>query len=98
MTTPHPHLDLKAVAALVLRHLAQEQSRGRLVRLDELACEIGVRRGDVRKVVASLHAEGHVDAQRMRLTMTGLALAVSMRDCKLREPRLAKRSRQKLVA
>jgi DNA-binding IclR family transcriptional regulator len=95
---PHPHLDLKAVAARVLRHLAHAQSRGRLVRLDELACTIGVRRSDVRRVVTSLHAEGHVDAQRMKLTMTGLALAASMRDLELREPRLGKRSRQTLVA
>jgi DNA-binding IscR family transcriptional regulator len=100
MTTsnPHSHLDLKAVAARILRHLAREQSRGRLVRLDELACEVGVRRGDVRQVVARLHVEGHVDAQRMRLTMSGLALAASMRNFKLREPRIAKRPGQSLVA
>lgn len=98
MTTSHPHLDIKAVAARVLRHLAHEQSRGRLVRLDELARAVGVRRGDVRQVVASLHAEGHVDAQRMRLSMTGLALAASMREFKLREPRIAKHPAQSLVA
>lgn len=67
--------------------MAMEQSRGRLVRLDELADAVGVRRVDVRHVVTKLHAEGHVDAKRMKLTMTGLALAASMRDCKLREPR-----------
>jgi hypothetical protein len=76
----------KAIAAHVLRHLARAQSRGRLVRLDELACEIGVRREDVRDAVTSLHAEGHVDAKRMKLTMTGLAIAASMRECKLHEP------------
>lgn len=98
MPTSNPHLDLKAIAARILRHLAHEQSRGRLVRLDELACTIGVRRGDVRRVVTSLDAEGHVDAQRMRLTMTGLALVASMRAFELRGPRVAQRPAQSLVA
>lgn len=80
-------LDRKAIAAHVLRHLANAQARGRLVRLDELACEIRVRRKDVREIVASLHAEGHVDAKRMKLTMTGLVLAASMRDAPLRAVR-----------
>jgi hypothetical protein len=80
-------LDHRAVAAHVLRTLASAQSRGRLVRLDELALAIGVRREDVRDVVTQLHAEGHADALRLRLTMSGLALAASMRECKLAPPR-----------
>ncbi len=80
-------LDTKAIAGHVLRHLAKEQSRGRLVRLDELASAIRVRHEDVRDVVSKLHAEGHVDAQRMKLTMSGFAVAAAMRECKLREPR-----------
>ena len=98
MSNAHPAIDPKAVAAHVLRHLAREQARGRLVRLDDLACAIGVRRGDVRGAVTSLHAEGHVDAARMKLTMTGLALAASMRGFALREPRIAKRARQSRAA
>lgn len=98
MSNSHLHIDPKAVAAHVLRHLAREQQRGRLVRLDDLACAVGVRRGDVRRVVASLHAEGHVDAERMKLTMTGLALAAAMRDLPLREPRVTKRARQSRAA
>jgi hypothetical protein len=80
-------LDTKAIAAHVLRHLASAQARGHLVRLDELASAIGVRHEDVREVVTSLHAEGHVDAKRMKLTMSGFAVAAAMRECKLREPR-----------
>jgi len=80
-------LDRKAIAAHVLRYLAGAQARGRLVRLDELACEVGVRRKDVREIVSSLHAEGHVDATRMTLTMTGLVLATSMHDSTLRAVR-----------
>jgi hypothetical protein len=85
-------LDVRAVAAHVLRHLAYAQSRGRLVRLDELATAIRVRRVDVRHVVTSLHAEGHVDAKRMRLTMSGLAIAASLAGCKLAEPHRAEKS------
>ncbi len=94
MSTSSPIIDSKAVAAHVLRHLAHEQALGRLVRLDELACAVGVRRGDVRRVVTSLHAEGHVDAARMKLTMTGFALAATMRERPLRAPRVAGRARQ----
>lgn len=77
-------LHRKAVAAHVLRHLARAQLRGRSVRLDELSRTIGVRREDVRSVVSQLHAEGYVDAKRMKLTMMGLTLAAAMRDSKLR--------------
>lgn len=84
-------IDHKAIAAHVLRHLAAAQSKGRLVRLDELAMTIGVRREDVRDVVAQLHTEGHVDAARLRLTMTGLAIAACMRECKLAAPRKERR-------
>jgi hypothetical protein len=88
----------KVVAAHVLRHLARAQSRGRLVRLDELACDIGVRHEDVRDVVTSLHAEGHVDAKRMKLTFTGLAIASTMRECRLRDVRPMERPSQMHVA
>jgi DNA-binding GntR family transcriptional regulator len=90
--------DLKTVAAHVLRHLARAQSLGRAIHLEELAEQIGVRRVDVREAVTSLHHEGHVDAQRMRLTMTGLAIAASMRECKLRSVRPVERPSQMHVA
>jgi hypothetical protein len=83
----HLLLDRQAVAAHILRHLARAAQRGRLVHLETLASDIGVRREDVREVVTSLHAEGHVDAKRMRLTLSGLALAATMKDCKLRAAR-----------
>ena len=77
-------LDTKSIAAHVIVLLAQAE--GRAVRIDELAAEIGIRKADVRSVVTRLHAEGHVDALRLRLTMSGLALAASLEGCKLREP------------
>jgi hypothetical protein len=85
-------LDVRALAAHVIVHLAHAQSRGRAVRLDELATAIGVRRVDVRHVVTSLHEEGHVDAKRMKLTMTGLAVAASLDGCKLKEPRVEEKT------
>ncbi|MFO0735295.1 MAG: hypothetical protein U0270_05420 [Labilithrix sp.] len=75
--------NTKAVAAHVLRHLASAQSKGRLMHLEMLANDIGVRREDVRHVVTSLHEEGHVDAKRMKLTLSGFAIAASMRECML---------------
>lgn len=75
--------NTKAVAAHVLRHLARAQAKGRLTHLDAIASDIGVRREDVRDVVSNLHNEGHVDAKRMKLTMSGFAIAASMRECKL---------------
>jgi DNA-binding IclR family transcriptional regulator len=76
-------LDHRAVAARILRAIANAQAKGRSLGLDELAARIAVRRADVRDVVSRLHEEGHVDALRLRLTMSGLALAASMRACKL---------------
>jgi hypothetical protein len=98
MSSPTVVIDSKALAARILRHLARAQARGRLVRLDELACDVGVRRGDVRQVITRLDAEGHVDAQRMKLTMTGLVLAASMRSETLREPRVRVDAAQRNVA
>ena len=68
-------LDPKSLAAHVIVTLADAQSAGLSPRIDELAASIGVRKADVRSVVSSLHHEGHVDAMRLRLTLSGLALA-----------------------
>jgi hypothetical protein len=80
-------LDTKSLAAHVVVSLAHAQELGRVVRLDELASDIGVRKSDVRDVVTRLHAEGHVDALRLRLTMSGFAVATSLSQCKLRDTR-----------
>ncbi len=79
--------DTKSLAAHVIVTLSKAQADGRALRLDEVASEIGVRKADVRHVVTRLHSEGHVDAMRLRLTMTGLALATTLASCKLRETR-----------
>ncbi len=80
-------LDTKSIAAHVIVILSRAQADGRALRLDEVASEIGVRKADVRHVVTRLHAEGHVDAMRLRLTMTGLALATSLASSPLRDTR-----------
>ncbi len=83
-------LDSKAIAAHILRALARAQSRGRAIRLDELAIEVGARRADVRAIVSRLHAEDHLDAARLKLTLSGLALAAAMREGQLRPVRRAR--------
>ncbi len=80
-------LDTKSIAAHVIVILSRAQADGRALRLDEVASEIGIRKADVRNVVTRLHAEGHVDAMRLRLTMTGLAIATSLASSTLRDPR-----------
>lgn len=77
--------DTHALAAHVLRAIARP--RARVVTVDEVAKTVGARRGDVRAVVSQLHAEGFVDALRMRPTMAGLAVATSLRSCKLKDVR-----------
>lgn len=81
-------LDTKSVAAHVVVMLAHAQELGRTVRLDELASEIGVRKADVRDVVTRLHNEGHIDAQRLRLTLSGFAIAKGLSNCKLHATRM----------
>ncbi len=88
-------LDTKSIAAHVVVALADAQADGRVLRLDELASDIGVRKADVRHVVTRLHAEGHVDALRLRLTMSGLVLATSLAgselpDLRRREERISR--------
>jgi transcription initiation factor IIE alpha subunit len=77
--------DSRALAAHVLRVLAKP--RAKVLTIDDLSRRVDARREDVRRVISQLHREGHVDALRMRATMTGLAIATSMRSCKLREMR-----------
>ena len=71
-------LDTKSLAVHVVVTMSDAQADGRVLRLDELAADLGVRKADVRHVITRLHAEGLVDALRLRLTMSGLALATSL--------------------
>jgi hypothetical protein len=80
-------LDNKSIAAHVVVTLSRAQADGRALRLDELAEIIGIRKADIRGVVTQLHAEGHVDAMRLRLTLSGLALATALGTCKLLDTR-----------
>lgn len=82
-------IDRPSLAAHVILAIARAQARGRVVRLDELAKAVDVRHTDARAIVSALHREGHVDALRLRLTMSGLALAATLRNVKLRDFRVA---------
>lgn len=82
-----PALDHHALAAHVLVALAQAARAGRTVTVKDLAETLCVRRGDVRAIVSRLHAEGHVDALRMRLHLSGLALARAFAKLSLKSAR-----------
>ncbi len=80
-------IDRHALAAHVLVALARAARSGRNVTAADLAEILKVRRGDVREVVSTLHAEGHVDALRMRLELSGLALARAFAKSSLKASR-----------
>lgn len=90
MNTMNAQLDPKALAAHVLVVLARAQRTGRSMTVHDVAVELDVRKNDVRTVVSRLHDEGHVDALRMKLTLSGLALATAMREGNLRVLRVAR--------
>ncbi len=80
-------LDSHALAAQVLVALARAAQKGRNITAADLAETLQVRRPDVRDVISRLHAEGHVDALRMRLSLSGLALAKAFSACKAKPVR-----------
>lgn len=82
-----PVLDRHALAAHVLVALARAARAGKNVTALDLAETLKVRRGDIREVVSKLHAEGHVDALRMRLELSGLALARAFAKSNLKAAR-----------
>lgn len=79
----------KLLAGHLLKTLAQAQQQGRQMTLEELVEEVKARRVDVRTTMTMLHREGHVDAVKMRLTMSGFLLGVALEDKKLRPLRAA---------
>jgi DNA-binding IclR family transcriptional regulator len=82
----------RKLAPYVLQTIARHQLGGRLLTLQTLVDELGVRRTDLRKTVTALHRQGLVDAMRMRLTLTGLVLGTALlrNDLPpLRRPRVA---------
>lgn len=93
-----------ALAAHVLKTMAQAQVDGRRLDLDALASALGVesddastaegvrprklRREDVRAIVTQLDGEGFVDAARMRLTFAGFAMGSALSARKVMPLRL----------
>jgi hypothetical protein len=93
-----------ALAAHVLREMAQAQVDGRALDLDGLVRALGIdsdeaplqdgvrarriRREDVRAIVSQLDREGFVDAARMRLTLAGFAMGSSLAPRKVMPLRL----------
>jgi len=56
--------------------------------LEDLVGEIGVRRKDVRAVLTKLHQQGFLDVLRMRLSLRGFAIGVSLQGEELRALRV----------
>ncbi len=77
-------LDRQALATHVLRALGRAQVKGRALTIEDVARTLKVRKSDVRAIAAQLDTEGHVDALRLRLTLSGLALATAMEGKRLR--------------
>ncbi len=71
------------IAPYVLRALAQAQTEGRCMDLENLSREIEVRKADVRKTVTALHQQGLVDALRMRLSLQGFVMGRAMMKANL---------------
>jgi len=85
----NPTIDSMTLAAHVLVVLARAQRARRVVTALDVAASLDVRKSDVKAVVARLHHEGHVDALRMRLTLSGMALACAFAKSQLRALRHA---------
>lgn len=83
-------IDSKTLAAHVLVVLARAQRARRVITAHDVSTDLDVRKADVKSVVARLHHEGHVDALRMRLTLSGLALAEALTKSALRPLRQAR--------
>lgn len=68
----------QAIGMSVLSVLTKRQRLGQRTTLEDLVEALAVRRTDVRRVVSALHQQGFVDALRMRVTLAGLAIGVSL--------------------
>lgn len=83
-------MNIKTVAAHVLRALAQAQAEGRVSSLATLTSDLAVRKTDVRAAISALHREGYLDALRMRLTLRGFAVGTALIGEQLPELRPAR--------
>jgi len=87
---PHPNTpSLDAVALHLLGAMVRAAAKGCCTHLEDLALEVGVRKGDCRSALSTLHRQGYVDVLRMRPTMSGFALGAALRDAPLRPLRRA---------
>lgn len=85
-------MNQSLVALHLLKSLAVAQARGRVVTLETLCEGLGLRRAEARAALSSLHREGYVDVGRMKLSLSGLAIASGLartRLAPLRPARLA---------
>jgi len=92
-TQKYPDFSLRrdVLAIHVMKRLTIAHTEGDLLSLQDLADELGVRRNDVRATISALHAQGYVDALRMRPTLAGFAIGNAVSDAELAPIRKALR-------
>ena len=64
----------------VLQQLVELASSGKRANVRLVAEGVGVRLGHAARALSALHDAGLIDAERLSLTFTGLALAVALRS------------------
>lgn len=82
--SPNETPDTELTAIHVMRAVTIAHRAKRPIDLETLARELDVRKTDVRSVVSKLHAQGFLDAMRMRPTMLGLTLGLAAKGVPLR--------------
>lgn len=73
----------EAIAIHVLHHLTTHQMNGARIQFDELRRALPVRRMELVRVLGRLDSQGLLDASRLRVTLAGFAIGVSLRDADL---------------
>jgi hypothetical protein len=87
MTTPtmvQSPCDPELLAVHLLQALAHARTTERRITLDDLAVDVGARRGDIRRVLSVLHRQGLVDVVRMRPTLSGFAIGRALQGKRLK--------------
>ena len=82
------------IALHAMRAMSLAQAEGRRITAMDLATDLGVRRSDIRAVVAELDRPGLVDALRMKLTLVGFGYVAGMAGSKLADQPLRKPRRE----
>lgn len=73
----------EAIAIHVLHYLTTHQMNGARIHFDELRRALPIRRMELVRVIGRLDSQGLLDASRLRLTLSGFAIGMSLRAADL---------------